>query len=400
MDVLLKVPNSERTESFHEQLKDLNDRFVRCSEEWRSAILLDQSPPDQEVVIQNGGNPEDKERRALLQKSNVGVMVKCALNETVPSGVERELQVALGCETNEIPWELLDHHAGRTVQNQERMIQNAVTTIPTDGAQSARSTVQNVVESSIAAFLNVSSPVQATGDLLIPKLTTTPTVGNVAVAADAAESSPAYSLVTISGSRLQTFIRYALLDELKLPSLSSDLSAALLTALSEKLDDEILNASNGLLGTGVLAAQPSNETDEATLQAYGNLLFKSVDGKYSVNASSVKMLCHTDQYSHMFTKRVSATADETAGDLWERRSGGLRVSDKIPAVAGMNAKAILAKGSGVRALAPRFGAGPSIQRDPYGMRKKGEVVLDILFFGGFSVVESGAYSYVKFKVAT
>ena len=147
MDGLMKTPASERKESFHSELQALNDRFVKCSEEWRSAILLDQSPPDQEVVIQNNGSSgEDKERRALLQKSNVGVLVKCALSEQTPSGAERELQIELGCETNEIPWELLDHHAGRTVQNQERMIQNAVTTIPTDGAQSARSTVQTMAE--------------------------------------------------------------------------------------------------------------------------------------------------------------------------------------------------------------------------------------------------------------
>ena len=249
-------------------------------------------------------------------------------------------------------------------------------------------------------FLNVSSPIQSTGDLLIPKLTTTPSVGNVAKDVDATESSPAYELVTISGSRLQTFIRYRLLDELKLPSLSSDLSAALLTALSEKLDDEILNASNGLLKTGVSASQPDDETDESTLAFYAAALYGSVDGKYSVDASSVRMLANSSMYAHMFQTRVSATADETSGDLWTRRSGGLRVSDKIPAVASMNAKAILAKGTGARALAPRFGAGVSIQRDPYGMRKKGEVVLDVLFFGGFSVVEAGAYRYLKFKVAS
>ena len=381
MTELMETPVGERGESFHSQLKDLNGRFEKCSEEWRTAILLDQSPPDQETVLEHGGESrEDKERRGLLERCNVGVLVKNSLSETTPSGAEREVQLAYGAEVNEIPWELLDFHAGRTVANRERLVQNTVTSIPTDGRQTPASTVTNVVESSIAAFLNVSSPVQSVGDLLVPKLSTVPVVGNVVVGADAAESSPSYTLVTVSGSRLQTSVRYAELDQLKLPSLSADLSRALMVALSVKLDDEILNASNGLLGTGVLSSQPADEIDVSTLQNYSSALFKQVDGLYAANASGVRMLVGSDQYAHMYEQRVSGTSDQTAGGLWESRSGGLRVGNKIPATASSNAKAIIAKGSSVRAVAPRFGAGPSIQRDPFTSRKTAEVILDVLFF--------------------
>ena len=398
MNKMLDTEESKRGENFHTELSASGVRLEQCSAELRSAILLD-ATEDPERTVETP-DAEAKEKLALLAKANVGRVVRCALTGSMPDGPEREVQAAFGVGADHLPWELLQHHAdlGKTT-NGERVIKNTATA-PTDGDVSTRPTIQSIVPGSTAEFLNVSSPVQAEGDMLVPILTTGAAVAPVAKNVDSAESSPVYGLETLQAGRLGTFLRYALEDEIRFPAIGSDLSRALLNALSKRLDSEILNRANGLLGDGIVANEPGDPADEIDYDGYVSTnLYGQVDGEFANSAREIRLLVNALTYASLYSKRVAMT-ERTAGETWTAQAGGLRVGAQIPATSNANiAKAVLARGSAPRALAPRFGSGVQILRDNLSAAKAGQMVLTLNFFSSFAVVEAGAYEYLKFKLS-
>ena len=121
---------------------------------------------------------------------------------------------------------------------------------PTWDSRSATPIVQPVFATSgIAAFLGVDMPVVPVGEAAFPVLTSSPIArGPYTDSTEAAETTGTFSTELLAPERIQASFFYRRVDRARLAGMESGSAAsALASALSEKVDAEVVNGSNGLL---------------------------------------------------------------------------------------------------------------------------------------------------------
>ena len=114
--------------------------------------------------------------------------------------------------------------------------------------------------------------------------------------------------------------------------MSESLRENLASALSDKVDQQIINGAEGLLnGTNL---QNHNASAVTTYADYRDLLaYGRVDGKFASGVSDIRILLGAGTHGHAAKQFRSANAGDRAAieDLMQV-TGGVRVSDHIPAV--------------------------------------------------------------------
>ena len=182
---------------------------------------------------------EDHQLAALEQRASIGEIFDGARRGRQPTGATKELLDHLDMDGNYIP---LSMFAMGPVETR------AAATITGDVQGNQQPTVRAVFPGSVSEFLNLDKPTVPVGTYLIPVITTSASVHSPAEGAAAAESTGAFTVNTLTPSRLQASFRWQREDASKFMELESALRDNLNEAVMSALDAANLNHADGLLG--------------------------------------------------------------------------------------------------------------------------------------------------------
>ena len=326
LNALLAVEEMDETQ--RAEMGVLTTRMQQLEIEARAAILAEDVPTITTTTVQDG---ENRELRSLIDRANVGEIFECALEHRQTDGVEAELQTHYRLAANSIPLALLETRA--------------VTPAPGDVGTQQSTIIPGVFPQSCAAFLAVDMPTVGVGEAAYPVLTQNATAHTPAENAAAAETTGSFSADVLSPARIQASFFYSREDRARFSGMDEALRANLSDALSDKMDQQILAGTNGLLaGTNL---PNHNSSAEATYAHYRSELgYGRVDGTYAASVGDLKIIVGSSTYGHSASQFRSANAGDRAAleDLMSV-TGGVRVSAHVPGVASKKQLAVIRLGS-------------------------------------------------------
>ena len=319
-----------RSEEQQAELETLTGEIQKLEPELRAAIAAE---PDPVVETRVGDlDSEARERRDLCARASVGDVLMAVLEKRSCDGATLEAQQAFGCGPNQIPLDML------------RVEHRAVTTGPTNVETVEADVVQPVFATGEGAFLGIDRPTVPMGDAVFPVLTSRPTVGGPhADNTDVAETTGAFDADLLAPQRIQASFIYKRTDVLRFGAMDSSLRMALNAGLEEKLDYEGIAGASGLL-TGANLANHNVAAVTAFADYISKFCYARVDGRYAPMQSDLRVLMGAGTYVHAGTKYRSNNADYSALDSMMSKTGGVRVSAHVPAVAGNKQNSVIRLG--------------------------------------------------------
>ena len=370
----------ERGEDFQDKLGAAKKAIEDCQIEVSAAAL---AQPEREE--HRTETPEGAELREMVDQANIGYIFQGVVGHRIVDGVERELQQHFKLAPNVVPLEMLERRAAATFTGDE--------------PASARPVIPQLFPASAAAFAGVSIETVPSGESQYPVLTTGATAHTPAQGADAAETTAAFDITTLTPKRISAGFSYQLEDAAVMAYLDGALRQNLSDALQAELDKQILRRSDGLLGFGTNPSTPGAET---TAAQYLAAIYDAVDGIYAQDAAAIRMLVGSGAngvYAHMGgTFRGNSAADNIA-TLIGRLSGGLRVSGHIAAYSSNHQESVVIKGPARRNCVAAVWQGVQIIPDMVTRAREGEVKLTAVMLYDFSVVREDGYKRHRFRTS-
>ena len=339
------------------EMGSLTERMQQLEVEARAAILAEDVPTVTKITVNDG---EDRELRSLIARANVGNIFEAALEHRATTGPEAELQTHFKLTPNAIPLTMLETRA--------------VTPAPGQVAQNQSAIIPGVFPQSCAAFLSVDMPTVAVGDAVYPVLTTNADAGTPAENATQAETTGSFSANVLTPARIQASFFYSREDQARFSGMGEALRSNLSEALADKLDQEILAGTNGLLNGTILANHAA-----AAITSYANyrseLAYGRVDGTFAGSVGDLKIVMGSATYGHAAAAFRSANAGDRAAleDLMQI-TGGVKVSAHVPAVAGNKQNVVIRLGSRRDYVAPVW-EGVTLIPDEITKAANGQIVI-------------------------
>ena len=235
--------------------------------ESRAAALAVSEPVVEPVKTEPTEDASVRELRSLEGKCELGRIVSATVEQRAVDGAELELQQHHGLGLNQIPLSMI---------REER----AVTAAPADVGTGQATIVPGVFPRSCCRVpFGIPSPTVPVGDHAYPVLTKNAVVEALAEAAGGTETDGSFSGDLLAPSRLQASFRFSREDRARFAGMNEALRMNLADALSDALDKQIMQGTEGLLtGTNLPNNNVSTVTDFAGYRS--DLLFGRVDGAY------------------------------------------------------------------------------------------------------------------------
>ena len=242
------------------------------------------------------------------------------------SGEAAELQKHFGIGSHQIPLEML--RINRSVE------ERAAATVPASiGDASQAAVITPVFASGDGAFLGIERPTVPVGDAAYPVLSTVPSVKGPFTGSDnAAQTDAEFVANNLSPERLQASFSYRRTDAARFAGLDAALRLALNGGLQEALDKQAISGTDGLLTSTNLDNNNVNTASTFALYLSG-LLYGRVDGRFARTPSDVRMIVGQGTFAHASAAFKGNNSDESGVERLQEKSGGLRVSAHVPAVA-------------------------------------------------------------------
>ena len=160
--------------------------------------------------------------------------------------------------------------------------------------------------------------------------------------------------------------------------------------LEEKLDGELIAGTEGLLtGTNLANHAASAVTSFALyLSQFGH---GRVDGRYAAALADVRTVMGSSTYAHAGGQYRSNNADYSALDALDRKTGGVRVSAHVPAVASHKQNAVIRLGSADRAALQVLWDGVTIVPDEITKVKTGEVAITAILLVATKILRADSF---------
>ena len=180
--------------------------------------------------------------------------------------------------------------------------------------------------------------------------------------------------------------------------MDSALRENLSMALSDKLDQQIINGTNGLLNGTNLANH--NRTTLADFAHYkGAMGYGRVDGKYATDVTMLRVLMGQKTYEHSATIYRANNADDSALDVLASRTGGVKVSAHVPAVDSNNRQNVVVR-LGMRRdmVAPIFD-GVTLLPDEITKAGSGQIVLTAILMHAVKILRTDGFYKAGTQVA-
>ena len=389
--MLTSIEKALRLSEIREQLNDLNaitdpteaqqtdERDLMASlktteTEYREALTAE---TDEHATIP----VEDREYRELLGRGNVGRILTAFVEHRSVDGAESELQQHRGLASNQIPLDML------RLPVEER----AVTTGPTNVGVTEQPAIMPVFAAGVGAFIGADRPTVAAGTVAYPVLDQRPTVGGPHTDSTAVdETTGSFSSSLLTPGRVQASYFYKRVDAARFPSIDLALRQALNGGLEEKLDQELVVGAEGLLtGTNLANHAAAAVTAFAGyLSAFGH---SRVDGRYAAALSDVRTVTGSATYAHMGNQYRSNNADYSALDALDSKTGGVRVSAHVPAVASNKQNAVIRLGQHDRAVLQVMWDGVTIVPDEITKVKTGEVAITAILLVATKILRADSF---------
>ena len=332
--------------------------------ELRTAIEADADTP-----------PETREWADVSGRFDLGEMFTNVMEHRDSAGAIGEVQKERGLGPNAIPTEML-------------MEKRAVTPAPADTGQSQAQITGFVFPQSVAAFLSIPSPIVPVGDATFPVLTSDPAAGTPAENAAQAETTGAFSADVLTPKRIQASFFWSREDASRFMGMGDALREALQGGISDKLDKEIIQGTNGLL-TGTILANNAQAAASTYADYVAKMLYARVDGKFAFDLADIRVVMGAEAFGNAATKLPTA-GEENALARIRNDSGGVRVSANVPAENSNKQNAIVRRGNRQDYVAPLWGAVTLIP-DEITLAGKGQIQLTAVVLYAAKLLRSGGF---------
>ena len=392
--MLKSIEKALRLSEIREQLNGLNAiaeaTDAQQTEEW--ALLASQKKTETEYraaltdeADEHATVPVDAEERARLQlvgRCNVGRIMTALVEHRSTDGADAELQQHRGLAANQIPLDMLRLPA---------VEHRAVTTGPTNVGTTEQPAIMPVFARGIGAFIFADRPTVDAGTVAYPVLDARPTVGGPHTDSTAVdETTGSFSSSLLTPGRIQASYFYRRVDAARFPVIDMALRQALNGGLEEKLDQELIAGAAGLFtGTNLSAHAAASVTSFATYLS--EFAHARVDGRHASALADVRTVMGSATFAHAGNQYRSTNADYSALDALMSKTGGVKVSAHIPAVASHKQNAVIRLGQHDRAVIQVLWDGVTLVPDEITKVKTGEVAITAILLAATKVLRTASF---------
>ena len=375
------LPDDKLTSELKTERDTLDKKYADGEVKFRASLKALRSEMEEGVTLDTA----DTELRQLTKRANLGGVFTAAMDGRPTDGAEAELQKHYGLASNQVPIEMLRIDRG---VDEVR----AAATVPTSIADAVQAQVITpVFASGDGAFLGIERPTIPVGTASFPILSTPPSVkGPFTDSSDAAQTDATFVANSLSPERLQASYSYRTSDASRFAGLDPSLRLALNGGLQEKLDQQAINGSDGLLNGSNL--DNHNVTATTSFAGYlSGLLYGRVDGRYSRSPGDCRILVGQSAFSHSSAVYKSSESDETASERLSARSGGMMVSAHVPGISSKRQNVLIRLGLAAGAAIQPLWNAVSILVDPFSKAVQGEVVVHATLMSNFAITRTAQW---------
>ena len=348
--------------------------------ELRAALAAEPDP--EEVLVE--GDAETRELQRLTERASVGDILSATFEKRQTNGEAAELQKHFGIGSHQIPLEMLRIDRG--------VEPRAAATVPDSiGDASQAGVITPVFASGDGAFLGIERPTVPVGDAAYPVLSTSPSVkGPFDDSSEAAQTDATFVANSLAPERLQASFSYRRTDAARFAGLDGALRLALNGGLQEKLDQQAINGSDGLLNSTNLSN--NNVSAVTTFALYlSGLLYGRVDGRYARTPGDVRMIVGQGTFTHASGAFKGNNSDEAGVERLQAQSGGLRVSAHVPAVASNKQNALIRLGMERGGAVQPLWQGVSLIVDEFTRAAHGEIIVHAILLANFAITRTAQW---------
>ena len=373
---------------------------VRSLDERHVAAQLAASPAD-DTFTPDAPVDEDPRMRELVGGANISSIFEAVRSHSGTTGKERELQTELKMQANQIPLVMLADPLVSDAGDGDgaRMRTTGQSSAPGEVGQRQTSIIPAVFPAGSAAFLQIPQPVVPTGKPVYSPITTSASPGTPAAGAEQADSAATITAFVLEPQRIAAGIFYRREDAAVLAGMNAALVANLRSALSDELDQYVLQgATVGLLtGTNLDSHNASSADDYASYLK--RFCFDAVDGISANRTADLRLVVGTGTFGSMASEyRGNASPNQALGEL-ERITDGVRVSANVPAVVSNKQNGLVRVGGPrLDAVAPIWD-GIEVETDRFTQAKSGEIRLNAVMLAQFQVLRKSGFRKVQAQTA-
>ena len=232
-----------------------------------------------------------------------------------------------------------------------------------------------------------------------PVLTTGTPAGMKVKGGAADETAAAFTISTSTPKRVTGSFRVRVEDMALFPQLEDSLRRDIPMSLSNAVEEQILNGDgsspniNGLLKR---LGDPTPAGTKDTPGTYVGTVAGSLDGIHGYTLGDLRTLAGKATYQAMAAGYFDNTAVSVASYL-DSNTAGVRMSDRIPAVASNVQPGIIRLGMRPMCAVSVVWGGVTLIRDIYSGAASGEIVVTALqLIGDVHVLRDGSFAEVSF----
>ena len=374
--------DDEFTDEIRAESEKLQTEYRDTESRWRTAEIAEADESEKRKALEP--DSEDRELRQLTKTASVGDILSATFEKRQTEGAPAELQKHYGLGSHQVPLEML--RVDRGVE------ERAAATVPASiGDASQAQVITPVFSSGDGAFLGVERPTVPTGDGSFPVLSTLPSVkGPFDDSTEAAQTDATFVANNLSPERLQASFSYTRTDAARFAGLDSSLRLALNGGLQEKLDQQAIEGTDGLLtGTNLPNANVSAVTTFALYLS--GLLYGRIDGRYARTPGDVKMILGQGTFTHASSTYKGNNSDESGVERLQEKSGGLMVSAHVPDVSGNKQNCLIRLGMERGGATQPLWEGISLVVDEYTRAAFGEIIVHAILLSNFAITRKAQW---------
>ena len=332
---------------------------------------------------------EGRALRELLKRSSVGDVFEAAISSRMVTGATAELQGHYHLDGNQVPIALLRRAEGDDLETRA----TGPTPAPANVGQNQAEIIPAVFPMSCAAYLGIDMPVVGVGEATFPVLTTSAVAG-VPVENNAQdETAGAFMAEVLSPARIQAAFFYSREDRARFAGMSEALRQNLSDALQDKLDQQVLAGTNGLFtATNLDNHAASAVTTFANYKA--DLAYARVDGRYANGVEELRIVMGSASYAHAATvyraQGNASDAVDAALDVLMAKTGGVKVSAHVPAVASSKQNAVIRLGMR-RDMVAALWEGLTLIPDEITLASKGQIQITAVMLHAVKIIRADGF---------
>lgn len=412
----LRIRRSELREELtraetDEQRNNITGELRTLEQQYRQAIQ-DEAEEDERAAAEvaadrNAGlDSEGREREELRSRSLLSRYAQAAADGRDVDGREREYRQSILGDFDRaglVPLDMLDV---RDEEERADAVTSTANITPAVTTGTRAPMLHRIFERTIARRFGITMSAVAIGTASYPYMTagTDAEQKSPSTAVDAGAAT--FAMETLSPRRLTARYLFQVEDTVRLPMLEETLRRDLRLAMSDKMDDQVVNGNGTAPNVAGLLHEltdPVAATAVVTFESAIQVFTALVDAKHSYSMMDQVAMIGVDTYKKLANEFLASTDTSTSLDYLSNHLGDLFTSARLAAQdAGTKIQQGLVALNGVpgrNAVCPVWRAFELI-RDPYSDAASGQIALTAYLLWNFKVVREEAYKQINFKLAT